>query len=286
MRMRKITSILLTGAVCLSLAGCSVKSPRKLFRYAQRTYGDCELIDTEESDDYTRIVVRDNLQGFEYEVVSGMYELSIDGSSFGSVEDTRSSFDLALKEYVFGEVQDELEDICEDAGVEGSQDSFCLWLIRCDDEQAGIDAALECAGILQEYNLDNRMDDWEIVVQAYQAYNEYGDKRYGSVVLPDIEWVSHEQETADYFLDTARMIADTDDVELTGVEVKTFADTGLALERVAQTTYQVYPTSDDSPVTFYYFETGDGKQFYVCDFLYYYNDYYESEWYNTFEGTR
>ena len=100
MRMRKITSILLTGAVCLSLAGCSVKSPRKLFRYAQRTYGDCELIDTEESDDYTRIVV-----------------------------------------------------------------------------------------------------------QAYHAYNEYG-------------------------------------------------------------------------------ETGDGKQFYVCDFLYYVNDYYESEWYNTFEETR
>ena len=159
--MRKITSILLTGAVCLSLAGCSVKSPRKLFRYAQRTYGDCELIDTEESDDYTRIVVRDNLQGFEYEVVSGMYDLSIDGSSFGSVEDTRSSFNLSL----------------------------------------------ECAGVLQEYNLDNRMDDWEIVVQAYHAYNEYG-------------------------------------------------------------------------------ETGDGKQFYVCDFLYYVNDYYESEWYNTFEGTR
>lgn len=238
--MRKITSILLTGAVCLSLAGCSVKSPRKLFRYAQRTYGDCELIDTEESDDYTRIVVRDNLQGFEYEVVSGMYDLSIDGSSFGSVEDTRSSFNLSL----------------------------------------------ECAEVLQEYNLDNRMDDWEIVVQAYHAYNEYGDKRYGSVVLPDIEWVSHEQETANSFLDTARMIADTDDVELVGVEVKTFADTGLDIERVAQTTYQAYPTSDDSPVTFYYFETGDGKQFYVCDFLYYVNDYYESEWYNTFEGTR
>ena len=282
MSINKIVGVLLAGAVCLSLAGCSVKSPQKLFRYAQRTYGDCELIDTEESDDYTRIVVRDNLQGFEYEVVSGMYDLNIDGSSFGSVEDTRSSFDLALEEYVFGEVQDELEDICEDAGVEGSQDSFCLWLIRCDDEQAGIDAALECAGILQEYNLDNRMDDWEIVVQAYHAYNEYGDKRYGSVVLPDIEWVSHEQETANYFLDTARMIADTNDVEYLGSEVRPFSDTGADIDRVAETSYQPYPTSEDSLVTFYYFKTEDGTEFYVCDFLYNNDDYTYSDWYTNY----
>ncbi|MCR5200943.1 MAG: hypothetical protein K6C38_07495 [Saccharofermentans sp.] len=286
MRKSKIISLLLAGAFCLSVAGCSVKSPNKLLRYARRTYGECELVDSEQTDDYTRIVVRDELQGFEYQVTSGMYDMNLDGSSFGSLEDTRSSFGLALKEYVFGEVQDELEAVCEEAGVEGSQDDFCLWLIRCDDEQAGIDAALECARILQEYNLDNRMDNWEIVVQAYQAYNDEGDKRYGSVVLPCIEWVSHEQETANNFLDTARMIADTNDVELVGVEVKTFADTGLDIELVAQTTYQAYPTSADSPVTFYYFKTGDGTEFYVCDFLYYVNDYYDSDWYNNYEGAR
>ncbi len=286
MRKSKIISLLLTGAFCLSFAGCSVKSPNKLLRYARRTYGECELVDSEQTDDYTRIIVRDELQGFEYQVTSGMYDMNLDGSSFGSLEDTRSNFDLALEEYVFGEVQDELEDICEEAGVEGSSDDFCLWLIRCDEEQAGIDAALECAEVLQEYNLENRMDNWEIVVQAYHAYNDEGDKRYGSVVLPNIEWVSHEQETANYFLDIARMIADTNDVELVGVEVKTFADTGLDIELVAQTTYQTYPTSADSPVTFYYFKTGDGTEFYVCDFLYYVNDYYDSDWYNNYEGAR
>ena len=282
MKTNKIISLLLVGAFCLSFAGCSVKSPRKLLRYARNTYGDCELIDSEETDDYTRITVRDELQGFEYEVTSGMYDLNLDGSSFGSLEDTRSSFDLALKEYVFGEVQDELEAVCEEAGVEGSEDDFCLWLIRCDDEQAGIDAALECAQILQEYNLNNRMDNWEIVVQAYQAYNEYGDKRYGSVILPDIEWVSHEQETANYFLDTARMIAESNDVEPLGYEVKTFADTGADLNRVAETTYQPYPTSASSPVTFYYFKTADGTEFYVCDFLYNNADYSYSDWYTNY----
>ena len=240
MRKSKIISLLLTGAFCLSFAGCSVKSPNKLLRYARRTYGECELVDSEQTDDYTRIIVRDELQGFEYQVTSGMYDMNLDGSSFGSLEDTRSNFDLAL----------------------------------------------ECAEVLQEYNLENRMDNLEIVVQAYHAYNDEGDKRYGSVVLPNIEWVSHEQETANYFLDTARMIADTNDVELVGVEVKTFADTGLDIELVAQTTYQTYPTSADSPVTFYYFKTGDGTEFYVCDFLYYVNDYYDSDWYNNYEGAR
>lgn len=243
MRKSKIISLLLVGAFCLSFAGCSVKSPNKLLRYAKRTYGECELVDSEQTDDYTRIVVRDELQGFEYQITSGMCDMNLDGSSFGSLEDTRSSFGLALKEYVFGEVQ---------------------------DEQAGIDAALECARILQEYNLENRMDNWKIVVQAYQAYNDDGDKRYGSVVLPDIEWVSHEQENANYFLDIARDIADT----------------GADIERVAETTYQAYPTSADSPVTFYYYKTGDGTEFYVCDFLYYVNDYYDSDWYNNYEGAR
>ena len=98
--------------------------------------------------------------------------------------------------------------------------------------------------------------------------------------------MSHEQETANSFLETARMIADTNDVELLGYEVKTFADTGADIDRVAETTYQPYPTSANSPVTFYYFKTADGTEFYVCDFLYYDNEYYEFDWYNTFEDAR
>lgn len=61
-------------------------------------------------------------------------------------------------------------------------------------------------------------------------------------------------------------------------EEKLFKDTGLTLDNLLLD-FDEEPPTDDSVVTFYYFEV-DGKEFFIADLMlntggYWYNNYYE-----------
>ena len=96
-----------TIALCLLLTGCGhVKSADKLVKSAKRTHGDCEVISKSESDEESKVVLKDKLQGFEYTITSSMHDINIDGSSFGSVPGTTDTFSLSLQAFVFDEAYD------------------------------------------------------------------------------------------------------------------------------------------------------------------------------------
>ena len=68
---------------------------------------------------------------------------------------------------------------------------------------------------------------------------------------------------------THRARSQTDSkAEFVRKEEKKFSDTGADLNRVVSTLGQDYPTEPDSPVTYYYFKSSKGEEFYLCNFLY------------------
>ena len=299
---------------CGIITGCGkVQSAKSLIKQAERTYGKCEVVSKTEEKDHVKVVLRDELQGFEYEVYSNMNDIVIDGSSFGSLPNSGDTFSGSLIAYVTGDAKKELDAICEKYSLKPESENhnssyFYLYLDSNAQESTGIKGAEEIAAVIQRYNLNNRLDgtvitlyhddEWmhqyyETLKQGYTGEDIYSDPEYsyvlsssggndvrhiGSVKLPDTSFRDREKESEDYYLEMAQM-KNTKAVFVRS-EKKTFADTGLSLDRVEQTYYQPYPKTMSDPVTFYYF-SADGREFFICDFLD--TNLQTTTWYSNYE---
>ncbi|MBP3753501.1 MAG: hypothetical protein J6I66_01420 [Lachnospiraceae bacterium] len=278
--MKRILAGIFVFALLLGLAGCGrIKTASELLKAAERAHGDCELVSKEETDEHTVIIVRDKLQGFEYRMSSSMSDLNIDGSNFGSFPNTYDGFDRALGDYVIDSTRAEINEYISTTGAVVQDTSLDFFMVRSNDEKEAVEAALKCAEILQEYNLDHRMDGWLIVAYANEKDDYLYDVRYGSVKLPDITWRTVETETIEYYMEMAEMQLETDVTFDRKVE-GTFSDTGAELEHVVNSYYdeENIIDSSSSPVTFYYFTTQKGEKYYICDFLYE-DENYDYEWF-------
>ena len=294
--LHKLTERLLCGCLALSLtiplAGCSVKNASALIRQAKHNYGDCEVIRQSETDDKTTVVLRDKLQGFEYEMSSGMQSVHIDGASFGSLEDTNCSFSAALCSYVSAETLNARKAVCEKYGL--TFDEEALLEVAIDDASQkpdGICAVEEIAAILNGYNLEHRLDGWKIDLVYSEAWlHHYYSERLaenggdidddpvfssaggavlchiGSVKLPDSAFRDRAQEEEDYYLEMAQM--QNPKAVFVRKETRAFAETGISPDRVIDSLdYSIStPKSPSDPVVFYYYEV-NGREFYICDFL-------------------
>ncbi|MBR2087667.1 MAG: hypothetical protein IJ906_11105, partial [Oscillospiraceae bacterium] len=98
----KQTATVLTGVLLLAftMTGCHVRSAKSLIRSAKQAHGKCEVISKSETDEHTVVILKDELQGFTYQVSSGMNSIYIDGSNFGSLESSSDTFGTALSMYV------------------------------------------------------------------------------------------------------------------------------------------------------------------------------------------
>ncbi len=234
----------------------------------------------------------------------------IDGSSFGSVPDVTDGFDIGLSRYVWDEAGDEINAVLEDYGLVSDSalsDTVPYSLVFGADvsEDRAIEGLLKTAEIIQEYNLEHRLDgltirlghDSEWIRARYdELIDEGADPEFdyvfsssggaelahlGSVRLPDISFRDEDQESADYYLEMAQDM--NPEAELVRVEQRTFADTGLSLDVVSQPYYQDYPKNMDDPVVFYYFEA-DGEEFFICNFLVTPEDGSTESWYTNYQG--
>lgn len=232
--------------------------------------------------DKTIVVLHDTLQDFDYEVVSSMSEIVIDGSDFGSLPDTGDTFEKNLKEKVIANVKDELDAACNKEGMRYEYaDGESIISIFAGSEQEGREVGLKCARILQGQNRNNRLDDLYINVLGNRYEKSYDNERFGSVKLPNISWRTPEDESVEYYTEMARMQTDKNAVFLHS-ELKSFADTGADLQRVVKVLGTDYPTERTSPVHFYYFRSGDGREYYLCDFNYYDEEYGTFAWYTNY----
>lgn len=311
-----------TGIIALSLSvissvilvtGCSPKSASSLIRQAGRDHGPCEVISQTTDDGGSVVVLRDELQGFEYRVSSKMTDLYIDGASFGSVPDSTDTFDWALHFYVLEDAAAELEDICEEYGLSEEESNLvdCFWYSVDQDvsDQQAQEGIEMIAGVFQRYNLKSRMDGWTIYLEhgdgyltsyyeklksEYEGEDIYSDPEYsyilstaggselrriGSVRLPDTSFRDRDKEAEDYYLEMAQM-KDPDAVFVRSEQVP-FSKTGADLYYVVESHNQPYPRTADDMVMVYYFEA-DGKEFFICNFLVN-NRVDYGEWYSNYE---
>lgn len=306
-----VLSLSVISSVILA-TGCSPKSARGLIRQARRDHGPCEVVSQTTDDEGSVVVLRDELQGFEYQVSSNMTDINIDGASFGSVPASSDSFNRALHYYVLEDAAAELEDICAEYGLTEEESNLedCFWYSADSDisDQQAQEGIEKIADVFQRYNLESRMDGWTIYLEhdegwltAYyeQLMNDYegediyndpeysyllssaggGDLRHiGSVRLPDTSFRDPAKEDEDYYLEMAQM-KDPDAVFIRSEEIP-FSDTGADLYNVVETYDQQYPRTEDDMVMVYYFEA-DGQEFFICNFLV--NNRVEyGEWYSNY----
>ena len=277
---KRLIQMLLLFVMLLFISGCrEIKSGKSLYNLAKDEHGDCTIVSMTETDDKTVVVLHDTIQDFDYEMISSMSEILIDGSNFGSLPNVSDTFEKELREKVISNAKDELDAICnkEGTGYEYA-DGETIISIFARTEKEGREMGLECARILQKQNINNRLDHLCIDV----AGNRDDKEHFGSVKLPNISWRTSEDELVEYYTEMAKMQTDENAVFLHS-EVKTFADTGADLQRVVKVLGTDYPAEKTAPVTFYYFSSSDGREYYLCDFNYYDEEYSKYGWYTNFE---
>ena len=76
-------SVITLPIICVmlfTLTSCdNVKSASELEKYAEKTYGACEIISKSETDDRTELILHDKLQDFDYSIESVMDSVNVDG---------------------------------------------------------------------------------------------------------------------------------------------------------------------------------------------------------------
>ncbi len=206
--MRRVFLIVLCMAL-LFLSGCGKRaSADKLVREAKNKHGDLEVISKNETSDRVEVIVKDEAQGFEYKLSSKMDEVYIDGSSFGSVPSVADSFYVELGKYTMNQVQAELDSICKKYDIEyemlnvfeeKTPGLLKLTIPMSVSEEVGIKASEEVAELIQQYNVNNRLDGFQISLlhdkEWFKAnYGTY--KGSGKNAYPDETYSSSGMHTA------------------------------------------------------------------------------------------
>ncbi len=213
---KRLIKLALAALFLMFISGCgSVKGSKYLTKKAEEAHGKCSVVSKVEEKDRTVVVLKDELQGFEYKVGSGMYDINIDGSYFGSVADEYDSFNEELRNYTMTQVQPDLDSICNKYFItyEPVIDIVFIRLIYPSSlsDDLAIKATEEIAQVFQKYNVNNRLDGYKIYLEhdhewftsVYGKYNpghnDYPDETYsavgmseachvGSVSLPDCKF--------------------------------------------------------------------------------------------------
>jgi len=193
--MRKVLFVILVFAFLVGVTSCRPKSANALVSYAQEKYGECTLVSKETTKDCTIVVLHDELQDFDYTVRSFMMDMNVDGASFGSTEQTRDTFLDDLIDKIVADESDELDRICKENGtryISGHEETiYLLPAIFAEDEESGTKTAEAFAKILQEHNLQGRLDNAELVVYKDNDSIKNGKtkstrwKKLGSIKLPE-----------------------------------------------------------------------------------------------------
>lgn len=85
--------LILLFLTCFLLSGCGEVSDKEdLLDYVESSYGDCELLSDTFSDNSRVLLLKDDEYSFEYRVTSYLSDMNVDGTSFGEIPSTSSTF--------------------------------------------------------------------------------------------------------------------------------------------------------------------------------------------------
>lgn len=270
--------IILFLIIMATLTGCGrPRSVNSLYTEAKRNHGDCTIVSNNKTDKKTTVVLHDKLQNFNYEVSSYMMDITIDGASFGSMPTDSDTFEDELRKKVLENTKAEFDEICENNNVHYEFGERLI--VFAPDAKTAENASLEFSKIIQKHNLQSRLDGLTVYAGGNEKY--WDNEHFGSVVLPNIKWRNPEDELIEYYTEMAHMQTDENAVYIR-TEKGTFQDTGAELEKVGRVLGTSYPENMNDEVTFYYFKSSSGKEYYICNFNYYDEDYYQMKWYTNY----
>ncbi len=282
-----ISAVMMVGFVIV-LCGCStkLKTESQAVHYAEMRYGSCTAVSTQKnSDDKVVYKMKDNDYWFEYEVISEISEINIDGSSFGKYEYTSDTFIECFRDYIFEDAKDQFESIENqyNAKIEtGDILSGSLVTIRMNNGNVSNaeKASKQAASVFKHYEKKKLFSSLDIYVYS----NE--DELIGKCRIESGTWM----DTTDIKDEQIIMWAKSKkgNANLIRKETKTFADTGLSKNQVAKFHYNSdinYPQESDDPVEYYYFEAS-GKEFFVCNFYSTDTDNWYTNYYEVFKKRR
>ncbi|MBE5944416.1 MAG: hypothetical protein E7258_05805 [Lachnospiraceae bacterium] len=280
--LRGIKKILISGLVLvlvLSLSGCSADSEKNIIKHAKDKYGPNKHIKTEElGEDKTTCYFTDNEYGFEYYVSSYMNEIIIDGSSFGSVENKGSNFDIQYYNYLCNTLSYDLQAIEEkyNVDIEISDGTYIYYFAqvyyKTEDSSNASSVTKEISDLYT--SLDTRHYWKNLDVEAYDCNGEY----LGAYHYEQTKWMTPEDEVE---LDFILRIEDlSSEAEYLRKEQHKFTETGVDIKEVV-TVLGSPEVTIDSMVTYYIF-TIDGKEYFMTDFMII-NDIGGYEYYTTYK---
>lgn len=269
--MKKLRIILLLCLIMLGLTACGrPASANKLVRMAKKEHGSAKVVSKVKNTygkGYT-VTLYDKLQDFDYTVSSYMAYTDICGFTYSHPE-TTDDFRCCLVNKVAADEQAEIENIKlkYDANVyfETSPSVY----VCAKDYDSAKQAAREVAELFQRNNKNYRLDFLNVHALTTGS-GSYDISQYvldseaviGYMPIPEMIWVGKDQTIVDIYVNHAKDF-DPDAVYLRRETVR-FGDTRFTLSQVTEASGA--PTSDDSPVTLYYFRASDGGEFFLADF--------------------
>lgn len=261
---RKVFTLVICFLFCVLLTGCSVASEKEIKRYASEKYGEAFLIRTDElSDEDRKCYFIDKEYGFEYYVSSYMYDIVLDGASFGATENKASDFEIAYYNYMVNAVKEELALIEKeyDVGISTSDGTYIYYFARIKYHSADTS---NVAGVSKEVSdlftsIDTRGYWKELDVEVYDSEDNY----LGAYHYQQEKWMTHEEEVDLFYIDKITDL--TSKAVYVGKEQHPFTDTEVDINDVVHVLGNP-EIKIDSTVTYYTFTVG-GKEYYLCDFM-------------------
>ena len=267
---RKAISVGLIFTVLLAVmlfTGCSrVKSADELIELATKNHGDCIVVSEYETDDKSVVVLRDELQGFTYKMESTSTTFDINSSPRYSSFFVEDGFEDALIKYSVDCTMKDIGYYYEMVGAtyEYGHAEKEIVTIYLSDPTLAKDIALRTASRLQVQNYRHRLDKETVYVK------DSNGKILGSASLPEGRWSATDSYAAEAYIDYVYTNFDSGATFDYTVDLP-FYTTGANIDMVSDLGSK-YPKDEVASVTYYYFHDSDGKEFYVCDFYYFWDE--------------
>lgn len=276
--MKKIRICFVIFLIMLGLTACgSPDNSNKLAHNAKQEHGSAKVVSKSKTSDGYTVTLHDDLQDFDYTVTSYMHYTYFDGVKIGTGSPVVvDEFQACLVEKILADEQTEIDNIKQKYGAKVSANRDPIIFVNAPDPDSAKQAAQEIAELFQQNNLNNRLLGLEIEVESLDSYyhdrtgyTDQPEKTLGYYTLPAIDWYGEDQELIDMYTILAQEM-DPGAYYLRS-EIWRLCDTGYDMDMIAMT--NAYPRFPNAPVTLYFFESSDGKEFYIADFyLYYEND--------------
>lgn len=271
--------IIITILLLIFTTGCgSVKTEREIKKYANKNFGEVEVVNKNEISDKSVIyTLKDVKHNFLYECKSYMEKIDADGTTFFSYPTTECNFDDNYKEYIYNEIKKESIIINNNIDISLTKNnlyygfnkdfqSFDIYTSNLNDE-------IIYADILKKIeNIDDidYFDNYSI-----EIYDSNTKEKIAVITNEEYKLLSSSEENDKWFIEYAKWSfsdgdkSNYDEIEFIRKEenvlIKDRRKIYNGLSRRA-TSLEIDRLSTDVTTIYYFYDNVEKIEFYIVDY--------------------